>query len=176
MFLETEHLLLRKFRKEDFADFCEYTIDPEMCRMMGRDNITDAASARPTFDWLMNKEDRGYVLVYKENSKVIGNLTVYNTVSHLEDRPELQGRIGRSLSFSISRKYQRRGLMFEALGAVIDHLFHAEKADYINCGHFDFNVASRELQKKLGFTPLTTQRITIDGEEITVIENVLWRT
>ena len=50
MFLETERLILRKFRAEDFYDFCEYAIDPEMCRMMGRADIHDAASARPTFD------------------------------------------------------------------------------------------------------------------------------
>lgn len=174
MFLETERLILRKFRAEDFYDFCEYAIDPEMCRMMGRADIHDAASARPTFDWLKDKEPRGYVLVLKENNKVIGNLTVYNTCYLQETVDALKGKVGRSLSFSISRHYQRQGLMFEAVQSVIDYLFEAEDVDYIHCGNFDFNIPSRELQKKLGFTHLTTDHFTENGVEYTSSENILW--
>lgn len=36
MFLETERLILRKFREADFEDFCEFAMDEDMCRMMGR--------------------------------------------------------------------------------------------------------------------------------------------
>lgn len=78
-------------------------------------------------------------------------------------------------SFSLSRQYQRRGLMFEAVSSVIDHLFHTEGADYIVCGHFDFNIPSRELLKKLGFSYLTTERFKQNGEERVGIETILWR-
>lgn len=175
MFLETERLLLRKFREEDFADFCEYAIDPEMCRMMGRENIHAAVSARPTFEWLLNREERAYALIYRETGKVIGNLTVYNSFPTQNTVKELEGKTGRSLSFSLSRQYQRRGLMFEAVSSVIDHLFHTEGADYIVCGHFDFNIPSRELLKKLGFSYLTTERFEQNGEERIGIETILWR-
>ena len=40
MFVETDRLILRKFREEDFADFCAYAMDEEMCRMIGNLNIT----------------------------------------------------------------------------------------------------------------------------------------
>lgn len=176
MFLETPRLILRKFRESDFADFCEFTTDPELCRMMGRDLISDAESARPTFEWLMNQEKRAYVLEYKENGKVIGNLTVYDSPPpFVQSRKELEGKVGRSLSFSISRHCRRRGLMLEAVSHVIDHLFRAEQVDYINCGHFDFNIPSRELQRKLGFAYLCTERFSQDGGEITSIENILWK-
>lgn len=33
MFLETERLILRRFKEKDFPDFCEYAIDDEMSRM-----------------------------------------------------------------------------------------------------------------------------------------------
>jgi len=45
VFLETERLILRKFEEADFDDFCEYAMDDEMSRMMGRrllQNIDDA--------------------------------------------------------------------------------------------------------------------------------------
>lgn len=175
MFLETERLIVRKFREEDFADYCEYSLaNPDMDRMMGRDPLNTVEDVRLNFDWLKNKEERGYVLVFKENGKVIGNLTVYNK-SPVAGREELQGKIGRSMSFCVSGKYQRRGLMSEAVSAVIDKLFREEHVDYINCGCFDFNTPSLELQKKMGFTHLITEHFRVDGEEFTGIENILWR-
>lgn len=175
IFLETERLRLRKFQETDFADFCEFAMDLEMCRMMGRANLSDTAAARLNFDWLMKKEDRGYCIVYKETGKVIGNLTVCSIPEYLKDQTVLEGKTGCSLSFSISRHYQRRGLMFEAVSAVIDHLFRVENMDYVNCGHFDFNIPSKMLQKKLGFTYLTTCRFQEGDQQITTIENILWR-
>lgn len=174
MFIETERLVIRKLKEEDFADFCEFTMDEEMCRMMGRDLITDAESARPTFEWLMNKEERGYVLEYKENHKVIGNLTVGRVPPHVLELPEVQGKNGCALSFSISRRYQRRGLMYEAVSGVIQQLFR-EGMDYINCGYFDFNVASEKLQEKLGFTYLTKGSFPCNGEMVNCVECILWK-
>lgn len=175
MFLETKRLILRKIRESDFPDFCDFAMDDNMCRMMGREPMPDTAAARVNFDWLKDKEPRGYALVYKETGRVIGNLTVCAMPSYLAGRRELEGKSGCSLSFSISRHYQRRGLMQEAVSAVIDQLFLAEGLDYINCGHFSFNVPSRELQRKLGFVFLFSDRIQINGEEIMCFENVLWK-
>lgn len=175
LFLETRRLILRKFREEDFPDFWAYANDPEMCRMMGRDDMSDPETARFTFDWLKDREERGYGLVLKETGKVIGNLTITLPPPFVVELRELAGKKGRSMSFSLSRQYQRRGLMEEALRAVIAHLFDVEGLDYVNLGHFDFNTASRELQKKLGFTYLTTERFSENGQELVSIENILWR-
>lgn len=175
MFLETARLLLRKFRESDFGDFCEFAMDEDMCRMMGRDPMPDTGAARLNFNWLKDKEDRGYALVYKETGRVIGDLTVGAVPADLSCLPELEGKQGLSLSFSISRRYQRRGLMQEAVTAVITRLFREEGMDYIHCGHFDFNLPSRQLQKKLGFTLLRSEVIDFKGEQILTVENVLWK-
>lgn len=76
MFLETARLILRKIREEDFADFCAYAMDKEMCHMMGRSPMDTEEAARANFDWLKNKEERCYGLVLKETGHVIGDLTV----------------------------------------------------------------------------------------------------
>ena len=176
MFLETQRLLLRKIEEADFEDYCAYNLsDPERDRMMGRDPLRTVEDVRANFNWLKDKEERAYVLVLKETENVIGNLTVYNHPS-FPDIPELEEKLGRGMSFGISRQYQRQGLMEEAVRAVIAHLFQEEKADYINCGCFDFNLPSLALQRKLGFTHLTTVQFETDGETFTGIENILWRT
>ena len=176
MFLETNRLILRKFQDEDFADFCAYAMDVEMCRMMGNDLLYTEEDARINFDWLKNREERGYCLVLKETGRVIGNLTVTAVPEELTKLEPLTGKQGRSMSFCISRQYQRRGLMTETLRAVIAQLFDAEGMDYVQCGYFPFNAASAKLQEKLGFTHLTTMELDFKGERVTTVEQVLWKT
>ena len=166
MFLETERLILRKFREEDFADFCAYAMDLEMCRMMGNDPMDTEEAARVTFDWLKDREERGYVLVLKETGRVIGNLNITAVPEEVAALEPLSGKRGRSMSFCISRQYRRRGLISEALRAVIAHLFDEEGMDYVHCGHFDFNTVSAKLQEKLGFDHLTTMELDFKGEKV----------
>ena len=175
MFLETERLVLRKFREKDFDDFCEFVMDPERNRLMGNHEINSADDARDLLEWFLHGEKRAYAIVYKENGKVIGDLTVYDSPP-VENLPQLAGKTGRALSFSISRAYRRRGLISEAVTAVVRHLFEAEGVDYVNSGYLDFNAPSRELHQKLGFTYLTTQGFRReDGPELTSIEMILWK-
>ena len=175
MFLETERLVLRKFQEEDFADYCAYAMDLEMCRMMGNDLLDTVEAARECFDWLKDKEKWSYCLVLRETGRVIGNLNVVAVREDLRNLEALAGKRGRSLSFCISRQYQRQGLMTEALRAVIAHLFDEEGLDYVQCGHFDFNTVSAKLQEKLGFVHLTTMELDFKGERVVAVESVLWR-
>ena len=176
MFLETDRLLLRKFQEEDFADYCAYAMDAEMCRAMGNYLLDTEEAARDCFNWLKDREERGYCLVLKETGRVIGNLSITRVHEDQAELPALAGRRGVSLSFCISRDYRRRGLMEEALKAVFRQLFEVEGFDYIHCGYFYDNAPSAALQKKLGFTHLTTQRVHVSGREDVGVENVLWRT
>ena len=175
MFLETERLILRKFREEDFQDFCAYAMDEEMCRMMGNDLMNTEEAARVTFDWLKDKEERSYVLILKETGRAIGNLNVTSVPDHLLKLPALAGKRGVSLSFCISRRHRRQGLMSEAVRAVIARLFDEEGMDYVQCGYFDFNTVSARLQEKLDFTHLITMTIDFKGEKRTTVENILWK-
>ena len=86
----------------------------------------------------------------------------------------VQGKTGKSLSFAMSPAHQRMGYMYEAVRGVIDQLFRIEQADYFNCGYLAYNLPSKALQKKLGFSFLLTERFQFDGNEVESIENILW--
>lgn len=174
-FLQTERLLLRRFREEDFAGFCAYAADAEMSRMMGREDLTDPAAARQNFDWLLHHEPRAYAILCKEDGTVIGNLNISAVPSFLAELEPLRGKKGCALAFCLSRHYRRRGLMLEAVRAVIGRLFEEEAVDYINCGYFSFNEPSRLLQEKLGFSYLASNSFECGGEKVTAIDNILWR-
>lgn len=179
MLLETRRLSLRKFAATDFDDYCNYVMnDDELAYMMKTEPIHTPEDARACFDWKLNRETEvWYAMCLKEeNQMVIGGITMHPVPQEfIRQRPELQDKNGISLSFSISRHYRRRGLMEEAVRALIDHLFREEKLDYINCGYMDYNHASRQMQEKLGFTYLLTDRFEEDGNEFVAIENILWR-
>ena len=149
-------------------------MDDEMSRMMGRDRISTRADARLAFMWLKNRAERGYALELKSTGRVIGSLRVCQVPRFDEAVRRLEGREGRSLSFAISRHFRRQGLMEEAVRATIAALFD-EGMDYIQCGCFDFNTASRALQEKLGFQYLTTERIDLGGKRCTAIQRILWK-
>ena len=176
MFLETDRLILRKFQEEDFADYRAYAMDEEMNRMMGNDMLDTVEATRECFDWLKDKEERSYCLVLKETGRVIGNLNVTAVPEEVAALEPLAGKRGRSLSFCISRQYQRQGLMSEAVRAVIAHLFDEEGMDYVQCGYFDFNTVSAKFQEKLGFTYLATLELDFKGEHVVSMEQVLWNT
>lgn len=176
IFVETDRLLLRKVAEEDFAYFRDYLMDKEMDRMMLRSSCETEKDVRLGFEWFLHKEERAYVIVHKETDKTIGNLTVYNRVPEcVANHENVQGKSGKALSFAMSPAFQRKGFMYEAVSAVIDHLFREEKADYISCGYLSYNAPSKALQEKLGFTYLLTERFPFEDKEMESIENILLR-
>ena len=174
-FLETGRLELRRFAEDDFSDFCAFAMDDEMSRMMGRPLLHTPEKARVVFDWLKDFEPRGYALVLKETGRVIGNLTVGPPAEYVAKLDAVNGRRGCALSFSIGKAYQRKGLMTEALRAVIGRLLNEEGYDFVNCGYYEFNHASRGLQEKLGFEHLLTETVRFGEEEIVCTDSILWR-
>ena len=179
MLLETKRLSLRKFAATDFDDYCHYVMnDDELAYMMKTEPIHTFEDARFCFDWKLNRETEiWYAVCLKDEKKtVVGGITIHPVPQEfILQRPELQNKSGVSLSFSISRHYRRRGLMEEAVRALIDYLFHEETMDFINCGYMEYNHASCQMQEKLGFTYLLTDRFKEDGKEFVAIENILWR-
>lgn len=175
-FVETPRLLLRKAAERDYSYFRNNLMDKEMDRMMLRSPCETEEDIRLGFEWFLHKEERAYVIVHMETGEAIGNLTVYNRVPECVAAQEtVQGKKGKSLSFAMSPFFRRRGFMYEAVRGVIEHLFQAEQADYINCGYLPDNAPSKALQEKLGFAYLLTDRFLFDGQEIETIENILWR-
>ena len=174
-FFETERLVLRKVSEEDFPYFRADLSDKEMDRMMLRWPCETEEDIRLGFEWFLNKEERAYAIVHKETGETIGNLTVYNRVPEcVANHEAVQGKNGKSLSFALLPAFRRKGFMYEAVSGVIDYLFQAEKADYINCGYLSYNAPSKALQEKLGFTYLLTERFQFDGKEMESIENIVW--
>ena len=175
-FVETPRLLLRKVGEEDYPYFREYLSDREMDEVMLRNPCETEEDLRLGFEWFLYREERAYVIILKESGGVIGNLTVYNRVpEEIAELDAVREKNGKSLSFALKSAFRRRGLMQEAVSAVIDRLFREENTDYIHCGCLVSNEASRALQEKLNFALLMEDRFSFDDREITALEHILWK-
>ena len=142
--LETERLILRPWKQSDLYDFYEYArIDGvgQMAGWLPHESLTVSQRILDSFI----EGSKTFAIVLKDNGKVIGSLG-------LEDRDDdtLFG-MGRELGYVLSKDYWGRGLMPEAVKAVIQYCFERLDYDWLTCGHFVRNHQSRRVIEKCGF-------------------------
>ena len=149
--VETERLILRPFKHSDLSDLYEYASVEGVGEMAGWMHHKNAEETQTVLERFISN-DRTFAIVFKENNKVIGSLGIerYGMEKSLS---EFFNYTGSELGFVLSKDYWGKGIMPEALMAVIDHLFNVLDLDFLTCGHYDFNIRSKRVQEKCGFKP-----------------------
>ena len=149
--IETERLILRPFKQSDLRDFNEYASVPGVGEMAGWKHHETIEKTQEILDMFI-KEDKTFAIVFKKNNKVIGSLGVEKY--GLDDKlTEFNGYYGREIGYVLSKDYWGKGIMPEAVGAVISYLFNDLNLDFLTCGYYDFNNQSKRVQEKCGFKP-----------------------
>ena len=149
--IETERLLLRAFKQSDLRDFNEYASVMGVGEMAGWKHHETIEKTQEILDMFI-KEDKTFAIVFKKNNKVIGSLGVEKY--GLEDKlTEFNNYYGREIGFVLSKDYWGKGIMPEALGAVINYLFNDLNLDFLISGYYEFNKQSKRVQEKCGFKP-----------------------
>lgn len=149
--LHTPRLTLRPWRGTDLHDLYEYArVDGVGQRAGWLPHKSIAESQKILEHFIVGKK----TFAIEHEGKVIGSLGIehYNE----EHYPELAQLQGRELGYVLSKDYWGRGIMPEAVKAVIEYLFTHEKLDFIIAGHFDWNHRSARVIEKCGFTYIKT--------------------
>lgn len=149
--IETERLILRGFENGDLKDFHEYCSADGVGEMAGwkhHENIDE--SERVLKEFLESR--KVFAIVLKEKNKVIGSVGV-EKYGREDAFTEFYGYLGRELGYVLAKEYWGKGIMTEAVSAVIDYLFTKASLDFLLCGYFDFNARSKRVQQKCGFLP-----------------------
>lgn len=145
--IETERLLLRPWQESDLEDFYEYARVDGVGQLAGWVPHKDIEGSRMILNsFIVNKKT--LALVFKENGKVIGSVGIEKGGGFDELPDEWMGR---ELGFVLSKEYWGRGLMPEAVKAVINYCFNVLHYDYLGCAHFIWNDQSRRVIEKCGF-------------------------
>lgn len=149
--IETERLILRPWKQTDLDDFFEYASVDGVGEMAGWKHHENKEKSQSILDLFIN-DDRTFAIVLKDNNKVIGSLGVekYGMEKVLSEFFDYQGG---EIGFVLSKDYWGKGLMPEAVKAVIDYLFNVANLDFLTCGYYEFNNQSKKVQEKCGFKP-----------------------
>ena len=149
--LETERLVLRSFTENDLEDFYEYASVEGVGEMAGWKHHESIEESREILGRFI-ENDIDFAICLKESGKVIGSFGINEY--GLEDKlTEFDGYRGREIGFVLSKDYWGRGLMPEAVKAIMDYLFGELDFDFLICGYYNFNIQSKKVQEKCGFKP-----------------------
>ena len=149
--IKTERLILRPFAESDLADFYEYASVEGVGERAGWAHHKSIDESREILARFI-EEDKTFAICLKESNKVIGSLGVEKYGA--EDKlTEFDGYRGREIGFVLSKDYWGRGLMPEAVKAVMQYLFVELDYDFLLCGYYNFNEQSKKVQQKCGFVP-----------------------
>lgn len=144
--IETPRLILRPWRMEDLEDFYEYASVPGVGEMAGWLHHENREKTREILEMFI-REKKVFALELKDNGKVIGSLGIEKLDADLAKVKEQ----GREVGYVLSKAYWGRGMMPEAVLAVIDYCFRVLHYDFLTCGHFVRNHQSRRVIEKCGF-------------------------
>ena len=143
--LETPRLTLRKVRMSDAADVYLYAKDPEVARHVLWEPHRSILDSRGYIRFLMYQYRNGmpgsWGIELKETGRIIGTI---GYMSYTADNATVE------VGYSIAREHWGKGLMTEALAAVIDESFRTLELHRIEALHFTDNPASGRVMEKCG--------------------------
>ena len=143
--IQTPRLILRPWEYKDLDDFYEYASVDGVGQPAGWLPHESKEVSKEILDkFIQNKK----VFAIEYNKKVIGSLGV--EYYREDDFPELSSLKGRELGYVLSKEHWGKGLMPEAVNAVIKHLFEKEGLDFIIISYFENNRQSARVTEKCG--------------------------
>lgn len=139
--LETKRLILHAWRLEDAEAMFSYARGEKVGPRAGwkpHENVAESESIIRMFI----EEDETWALALREEGRPIGSVGLHKT------REENV----RELGYVLSEKYWGRGIMPEAAEAVLRFAFEELGLSKVTVGHFPFNMQSKRVIEKLGFS------------------------
>ena len=144
--LETERLMLRPFCREDAqAMYDNWASDPEVTKFLSWPTYKSVNDAHEILNiWLESYEKPDFyqwAIVLKELKQPVGSISVVN-LDHRVDMAEI--------GYCIGKPWWGRGIMPEAMAAVMQYLFEEVGFQRLEAGHDPENPASGAVIRKCG--------------------------
>jgi [ribosomal protein S5]-alanine N-acetyltransferase len=143
--LETERLILRKMTLDDAEAIFEYASDPEVSRYVIWETHRSIEDSRAFLELVVHKYESGdepdWGIVYKGDHRLVGACGI---VSWEPDHGRAE------VGYALSRDYWGRGLMAEAVRAMIRFGFERMGLNRIEARCITENTASAKVMEKAG--------------------------
>lgn len=158
--LETDRLCLRPLRMSDARDMYEYARDPEVSRHVLWDAHKSIWETRRFLLFALGQYRRGFpgsfAVELKESGRMIG------TIGFMWVNPDYKSA---EVGYSLSRAYWNRGIMTEALEAILHFGFEELRLNRIEAQHDTQNPASGRVMAHCGmqYEGILRQRVVNKG-------------
>lgn len=150
MKLETECLILRPFNSSDAPSLYKYASNPKIGPQAGWPAHTSEEESLEIIQTVLTGE-LIFAIVSKDNlDEVIGCIDL--NIGKRDFMSDAEGEIG----YWIAEIYWGKGLIPEAVRAVLNQGFDIMGLDYIWCAAFTDNLNSKRVQEKIGFKYIKT--------------------
>ena len=154
MILQTERLIIRKFRPADLASLIDLFADPEVMRYIGpRRALTEEEAQKWLTDILRQQESMltRYAVALRESDELIG-------VAGLRDEEGIK-----DFGYYFRRRFWGKGYALEACSALLNHIENALNIWDYQIFMADENINSIRMIQRLGLQ--ATEGITKSGEQ-----------
>ena len=152
--LETERLILRRWKEEDAVECYRYARDPRIGPAAGWPVHASVEDSRRIIRDVLSSPET-YAVVLKETGLPVGSIGLHhNDLAEKDDEAEL--------GYWLGVPYWGRGIIPEAAREVLRHAFEDLDLLRVWCGYYDGNEKSRRVQEKLGFRyQWTTENLSV---------------
>ncbi len=151
--IQTERLTLRQYNQEDLQPLQDILRDTEVMKYSGLDVNDFMKNAKAELEWFkqLNNSNNGirWIITFKNDNTYLGDLGFMDID---------QGNNRSEISYKLSRKQWNKGLITEALRAVISYGFNELGLNRITAQVHNCNGASQRVLMKLGFLMEGTMR------------------
>lgn len=163
--LETRRLRLRPWREEDASALYRYARDPQVGPSAGWPPHTSEENSREIIRGVLS-EPETYAVVLKETGEPVGSVGIILPPRGNSAMEPGEAEIG----YWIGVPYWGRGLIPEAVEALLDRCFTVLDCHTVWCSYFEGNDKSRRVMEKCGFVyhhPVTGEPNPVSGATTT---------
>lgn len=144
--LETERLILRKWKESDAQSLYEYAKDPDVGPIAGWPPHKDVQESHDVIKNVFSAAEC-YAICEKGSDKAIGAIELmligHTDMTDRDDECEL--------GYWLGKPFWGRGYMPEAANELLRHAFEDLGMTIVWCGYYDGNTKSARVQEKVGF-------------------------
>lgn len=154
--IQTPHLLLRPWFDEDAVVLYKYASDPRVGPPAGWPPHTSVDDSRRVIRDILSAPET-YAVVLRATGEPVGSVGIMR--GHGNGQGSLSPEEA-EIGYWIGVPFWGRGLIPEAVEALLDRCFITLGCTSVYCSYFDGNGKSRRVQEKCGFLPHHTEDIS----------------
>lgn len=147
MIIETERIVLRPWREDEAEIMYRYAKDPDIGPIAGWPVHTSVANSREIIRTVFSAPET-YAVVLKETGEPVGSCgIIFPEGLHCAEMQGGEAEIG----YWIGKPFWGRGLIPEAVIALLERCFNDLKLNTVWCGYYEGNDKSKRVCAKCGF-------------------------